>query len=140
MEARQESSTERWLAAEPALAPLDGPAGTAERLLLLVHYGMDWTDWVGRYRSTYWDALLPDRVVVATFRADTLLTWWSVIQAELPTKPRNAAERLELVQLLAQDSLPVLEQLRTHTEALLLRTRIVADAVRAQRTSTLGVG
>ncbi len=129
----QPSPTDRWLAAVPVLPFLDGAVGTAERLLLLVHYGMDWHDWVARYRTTYWDALLPDRIIVATFRADTLLTWWSVVQAELPTQPRNAAERLELAKLLAEDSLPVLEQLRTHTEALLLRTRIVADAVRAQR-------
>ena len=36
-------------------------------------------------------------------------------------------------QLLRADSLPVLEVLRFETEALLLRTRIVADAVRQTR-------
>ena len=39
-----------------------GPAGVSERLLLLVHYGIDWSGgWVSRYRSTYWESLLPDR-------------------------------------------------------------------------------
>jgi hypothetical protein len=37
------AATDRWLAAVPAMPPLTEAAGTAERLLLLVHYGIDWT-------------------------------------------------------------------------------------------------
>ena len=33
--------TDRWLAAADGLPALTGPAGTAERLLLLTHYGVD---------------------------------------------------------------------------------------------------
>lgn len=59
--------TDRWLAAAAhVMPPLTGPAGVGERLLLLVHYGVDWQDgWVTRYRNTYWDQLLPDRIIGA---------------------------------------------------------------------------
>jgi len=39
---------------------------------------------------------------------------------------------------LREDPVPVLRLLRTETPALLLRTRIVADAVRASRTREEG--
>ena len=127
--------TDRWLAATEAyMPPLDGPAGTAERLLLLIHYGVDWQNgWVTRYRRTYWDQLLPDRIITATYRAATLRRWWRDVADELGSQPRSSAERTELERLLRADSLPVLEILRAETEALLLRTRIVSEAVRAQR-------
>jgi hypothetical protein len=129
------SPSDSWLAAIAAdMPPLEGPAGTAERLLLLVHYGIDWTDgWVTRHRTTYWDQVLPDRVVVATYRAGSLRRWWRDVAAELGSMPRSTAERLELEQLLRADPAPVLEVLRFETEPLLLRVRIVADAVRARR-------
>lgn len=128
--------TDRWLAATTAyMPPLTGPAGTAERLLLLIHYGIDWqTGWVTRYRTTYWEQLLPDRVITATYRARNLRRWWRDVAAELGSHPRNSAERTELEQLLRADPTPVLEVLRAETEPLLLRTRIVADAVRETRT------
>lgn len=127
--------TLRWLStAADIVAPLEGPAGVAERLLLLVHYGVDWQDgWVGRYRHTYWETLLPDRIICATYRAPNLRRWWRDVADELGSHPRSAAERNELEQLLRADSIPVLEVLRFEAEALLLRTRIVADAVRASR-------
>lgn len=126
--------TSRWLAAADHMPALDGPAGTAERLLLLIHYGIDWQNgWVARYRSTYWDRLLPDRVIVATYRAGSLRRWWRDVAGELQSQPRSPSERAELEQLLRCDSAPVLEVLRCETEALLLRTRIVADAVRHTR-------
>lgn len=128
--------TSRWLATTATfMPPLEGPAGVAERLLLLVHYGVDWSNgWVTRYRKTYWEQLLPDRVVCATYRAPNLRRWWRDIADDLGSQPRNSAERAELEQLLRSDPLPVLEVLRFETEALLLRTRIVADAVRESRT------
>jgi hypothetical protein len=126
--------TSRWLAAAPQLPPLDGPAGTAERLLLLVHYGIDWQDgWVTGYRATYWDKILPDRIIVATYREPNLRRWWQAVAAELGCRPRTEAERAELELLLRDDSGAVLDVLRCETEALLLRTRITADAVRAAR-------
>ena len=127
--------TDRWLATAAEHMPaLLGPAGTAERLLLLVHYGVDWQNgWVGRHRNTYWERLLPDRVITATYRAGTLRRWWRDMATELDSAPRSTAERHELEQLLRADSSPVLEVLRFETEALLLRTRIVTDAVRAAR-------
>lgn len=134
----EESPTDRWLAVlGERMPPLTGPAGVAERLLLLTHYGIDWQGgWVSRYRRVYWEQLLPDRVITATYRAGTLRRWWRDVATELSSAPRNAAERTELEQLLRADSTPVLMALRLETEALLLRTRIVADAVRETRSTT----
>ena len=133
--------TGRWLAAAAAtMPPLEGPAGVAERLLLLVHYGVDWQGgWVGKYRTTYWDTLLPDRVICATYRAPNLRRWWRDVADELGSQPRSAAEREELEALLRADPLPVLEVLRFETEALLLRVRIVTEAVRASRVESQSV-
>ncbi len=132
--------TDRWLAAvEEVMPALEGPSGTAERLLLLIHYGIDWSGgWVTRYRKTYWDGLLPDRVICATYRAANLRRWWRDVADELGSRPRTPAERAELEELLRADPLPVLEVLRWETEALLLRTRIVADAVRQSRAEPAG--
>ena len=127
--------TTRWLATVPDMPPLQGPAGAAERLLLLLHYGIDWNHgWVSRYRSSYWDQLLPDRIIVATFRSANLRQWWATVAGDLESTPRNGAERRELEQLLRADPIPVLQTLRTETSPLLLRCRIVAEAVRATPT------
>jgi hypothetical protein len=132
--AAAQTPTAQWLAEAAALPPLKGPEGTAERLLLLLHYGIDWQDgWVTRHRGAYWDKILPDRVITATYRAPNLRRWWREAAEELGSHPRTAAERAELEQLLRADPAPVLDVLRWETEALLLRTRIVADAVRAAR-------
>jgi len=130
--------TDRWLGCVEDLPPLDGPAGTAERLLLLLHYGIDWqTGWIVSYRGTYWDRILPDRVFLATYRGAELRRWWREVADALESRPRSAEERRELEQLLRAPSLPVLEVLRAETEPLLLRTRITADAVRHTRTLRL---
>jgi hypothetical protein len=129
-----QTPTGRWLAVVDGMPPLGGPAGTAERLLLLIHYGIDWQDgWVARYRTTYWDGILPDRVIAATYRAANLRRWWRDVADNLGSRPRSPAERAELEELLRADPGPVLEVLRWETEPLLLRTRITADAVRATR-------
>ena len=128
--------TQAWLDAVPVMPGLDGAPGTAERLLLLVHYGIDWQGgWLShaRHRGAYWDRILPDRVTAATYRCHTLRQWWCDLSAELDSLPRNHAERAELEQHLRADPPPVLSVLRLETEALLLRTRITADAVRATR-------
>lgn len=123
--------TDAWLATAPWLPPLDGSAATAERLLLLVHYGIDWDRWISGYRTTYWDKLLPERVVANAYRARDLRTWWTLLSRQLGTTPRTPRQRRELDALLAQPARPVLTALREQSEALLLRTRLVADAVRA---------
>lgn len=128
------SPTDRWLALAE-LEPLTGPAGTAERMLLLLHYSVDWDGWVGAHRARYWDAILPDRVVLATYRSEHLRRWWSEAANELDAQPRNSAERAEVAHLVEQPALPVLTVLREQTEALLLRTRIVTEAIRATRPS-----
>ena len=72
-------------------------------------------------------------MICATYRSANLRRWWRDVADDLGSQPRTAAERAELEQLLRADSLPVLEVLRFETEALLLRTRIVADTVRQNR-------
>lgn len=126
--------TRRWLAEVPELPPLSGALEVAERLLLLLHYSIDFDSWVGSYIRRYWTDLLPDRVIVATYSADSLHRWWSDVAAELCADARTREERLELAQLLAHhDPQAVLEHLRSDTTALLMRTRITADAVREHR-------
>lgn len=129
--------TQTWQATVPELEPLTGPPAIAERLLLLLHYGIDWeTSWVAaeKYRKTYWDELLPSRVRRAAYRADTLDRWWSEVSVQLgaPT-PRQHDRRIELAALLRQPPLPVIAALRDNLPALLLRVRIIRDAVAEQR-------
>ena len=132
-----QTPTQRWLAAVPDLPPVDGTLAVAERLLLLLHYSVDFDSWVGSYIKRYWSDLLPDRVIVATYRAGTLHQWWDDVAAEFNADPRGREERLELAQLLAHpEPQAVLEHLRVETTALLLRTRITADAVRSTRAHT----
>lgn len=135
VETRTPRPTDRWLATTSGIMPpLEGPEGTAERLLLLLHYGIDWENgWVGNYRTTYWDRILPDRVVVATYLAPSLRTWWDQVANDLLSAPRTAHERAELASLMGEPSLPVMKALREQTTALLLRTRIVAETVRSTR-------
>lgn len=132
-----QTPTDRWLAhTADVMPPLEGEHGTAERLLLLLHYGIDWSEgWVGRRRERYWDQVLPDRVIVATYRAPNLRRWWATVAESLESRPRGRDERSELERLLRAESLPVLEVLRLETDPLLLRTRIVAEAVRAARSN-----
>lgn len=131
--------TDHWLdAVAEVMPPLTGPGGVAERLLLLIHYGIDWqTGWVGKYRTTYWDQVLPDRVICATYRSANLRRWWRDVADELGSSPRSRQERVELEALLRAEPVPVLEVLRFETEALLLRTRIVTEAVRSNRANEI---
>ena len=132
------TSTGTWLSAADFLPPVTGAATTAERLLLLLHYGINWdTGWVGRRREMYWDHHLPDRVRVATYTGGSDLDrWWSTVSADLESAPSTKDQRLELSVLLREDSIPVLTLLCENTTALVLRTRIVAEAVQAHRTTT----
>jgi hypothetical protein len=129
--------TKAWRAMVPELPSVEGPTETAERLLLLLHYAIDWdTSWVAepRHRKTYWDELLPGRVRRAAYRADTLDRWWSDVSGQLSAPaPRQRDRRLELATLLREPPLPVIEVLRDRLPALLLRVRIIAEAVADER-------
>ena len=127
--------TRRWLGATAGfMPPLEGPAGTAERLLLLLHYSIDWDNsWVAGYRTTYWDKLLPDRVLMASQQASNLRQWWTQLADELQASPTTADARYELAQLLDDpDPTAVLRTLRSETLALVLRTRIVTESRRTR--------
>ncbi|MCX5046231.1 hypothetical protein OG921_23960 [Aldersonia sp. NBC_00410] len=133
--------TARWIAAAPALPLLtDSAAQVAERLVLLLHFGVDWSDknWVGARRGEYWDSLLPSRVRLATYSSASLHQWWSAASARLGSTPRTNEQRDELAVLLTSEPRPVLRVMRDQTTALTLRTRIVADAVRASRVADGG--
>ncbi|MCT1354933.1 hypothetical protein M4D77_16475 [Gordonia sp. p3-SID1431] len=120
----------RWRAAVPELPALTDPAAIcAERLLLLVHYDLDWDSWIGDHRHRYWDELLPARVRAATYRADSLPTWWSLLAQALPITVTDRARRLEVAQLLTEPSAPVLNLLRDQLPSLILRVRIIAETV-----------
>ncbi len=148
------SPTRTWQALVPELGSLAPPrdhdpqaatatslanraADTAERLLLMLHYSIDWENsWVSeeKYRKTYWDKILPGRVRRAAYRSSTLAEWWSAVSISLDAPaPRYPDRRLELAEMLREPSLPVLNALHTSLPALLLRVRIIAEAVSAER-------
>ncbi|MDV7246388.1 MULTISPECIES: hypothetical protein [Rhodococcus] len=131
------SVTDRWLATAWQLPALSDPAAVvAERLMLLLHYGVDWSDgnWVAARRGDYWDNLLPTRIRLATYNSVNLHQWWTASAARLGSAPRTDEQRAELALLLTYEPRPVLQVMRDQTTALTLRTRIVADAVRTART------
>ena len=107
--------------------------------MLLLHYSIDWEhSWVAdpRFRKTYWDEQLPGRVRRAAYRANTLDRWWSDASGQLgASAPRQRERRIELATLLREPSLPVIAILRDSLPALLLRVRIIAEAVAEHRKS-----
>lgn len=112
------------------LVPLDGPDGIAERLVILLHRGVDWTVWGGTRRVRYWDALA-DYTRLATYAGPALADWWARASVRLSSDiPIDSDGRAELAGLLTADPRPVLEALRHHTNMLVLRCRIVSDARR----------
>ena len=130
--------TRQWQALVPDLQPIEGPYDTAERLLLLLHYAIDWeTSWVANYRKTYWDEQFPNKVRRAARRASTLDQWWSSASVLLgASAPRQRDRRLELATLLREPPLPVITVLHTTLPAIVLRVRIIAEAVQEQRKET----
>jgi hypothetical protein len=122
--------------------PDPGPADTAESLLLLLHYSIDWENsWVAapRHRKTYWDEALLSKVRRAAYRADTLDHWWSYASGALGAPaPRQRDRRIELAALLSEPPDPVITLLRERLPALLLRVRIIVEAVAEHRKETRG--
>lgn len=130
-----EMPTAKWLAcAPPELPQLEGPAAVAERLVLLVHYGIDWENgWLASRRRAYWDHHLPDRVRLATYRSGSSLDrWWSYVAEQLESTPKRD-QRRELTTLLQEPAKPVLMVLRLSSKALVLRTQTVAEEYRDSR-------
>jgi hypothetical protein len=126
--------TDALLAYSP-LPPLEGPESIAERLVLLVHYGVDFDIWGGLRRVRYWDALT-ERVKAGTYAGPTLADWWSDVSALISSTPRDASEREELAVLIStSDDRAVLGALRKHAEVLVLRVRVIAEHRRSARTT-----
>jgi hypothetical protein len=141
---RPVTPTRKWQTLVPELPPFadsDEPdeyakaADTAERLLLLLHYAIDWqTSWVADHRKTYWDKELPSHVHAAANCNDTLDGWWSDVSRRLVARaPRQPDRRLELAVLLREPSEPVLGVLLDKLPALILRVSIIAEAVASTR-------
>lgn len=123
--------TRTWLDSSP-LKPLEGAEGVAEKLVLLLHYGGDFTLWGGARRVRYWDALA-ERVKAATYAGPALADWWSSASTLISSNPRNEEERRELVDLLeAPNQRDVLRALRNHAAVLVLRVRVVSEHRRSQ--------
>lgn len=123
---------EALLAASP-LPPLTGPESTAERLVLLVHRGVDWEVWGGARRSRYWDALT-DRVRACTYAGPTLSQWWQEIAQQIGSAPHYPEDRADLARLLAEpDQRAVLTALHTHAATLVLRIRVLTETRRETR-------
>lgn len=128
--------TQTWQALVPELTPQPGPADTAERLLLLLHYAIDWNNsWVAQHRKTYWDEILPGRVTIAAYRCnDDLERWWTLASTSLDNaSPRQPDRRRELAILLREPSQPVIAEIREKLPARLLAVRIIVEANREAR-------
>jgi len=124
--------TDALLAFSP-LPLLEGPEGVAERLVLLVHYGVDFTIWGGARRVRYWDAL-KERVRGATYSGPTLGAWWSDISTQIVSEPRNSDERIEILGLLSiEEQRETLNILRSNADVLVLRARVVSEYRKANK-------
>jgi len=112
-----------------ALPPTSEPEQVAERLVLLAHYGVDWSIW-GPRRARYWDALM-ERVKAATYSGPTLNDWWSDLTQSLTSNPRNPAERKDVTELLQyENQRAVLKTLRNQADITVLRVRVIAETRR----------
>lgn len=115
------------------LPPLTGADADAERLVLLVHRGVNWDVWGGARRARYWDALA-DRVRAATYAGPTASDWFQRVCAEITSQPRSAEDRHEVARLLATvDHRAVRGSLHRNATALTLRVRVLSEVLRAAR-------
>lgn len=143
--------TQKWQALVPELhdltladeldetqAALRHAEDIAERLLLLVHYSIDWENSRiadPKYLKNYWDKILPGRVFRASRRSVTLSEWWSspALRTLGLQAPRYPDRRRELAELLREPPKPVLRAFQRSLPALLLRVRIIKEAIDANR-------
>ena len=118
--------TDAWLSISP-LPALEGAEGVAERLVLLIHYGVDFSIWGMARRGRYWDAL-KERVKGATYSGPTLSAWWGDISNQIGSEPRNSEERAEALALISvEEQRQTLNILRTHSDVLVLRARVISE-------------
>lgn len=116
------------LSASP-LPPLEGPAADAERLVFLVHRGINWDVWGPRH-LTYWDALC-SRVKAGTYAGKDLNAWWQDISTRIDSEPRNREDRRVLAEtLMAAEQRAVLNVLRDNCDVLVLRVRVAIESHR----------
>lgn len=128
------------LIATSPLPPLNGPEAAAERLVLLIHRGVDWSVWGGTRRVRYWDALT-DRVRAATYAGPTLSEWWRTITTQITSTPRTPADRADTATLLAHpDQRDVLDALHRHADTLVLRVRVLIEHNRPDHTERTDEG
>lgn len=121
-----------WLEQSP-LPSLEGAAAIAERLVLLIHYGVDFTIWGGARRVRYWEALA-ERVRAATYAGPLLPDWWASISTQIVSSPRDSGERIEMAGLLSSpDQREVMQVLRTQAQVLVLRVRVLSETRKAVR-------
>lgn len=126
------SETLTILDASP-LPPLAGPAASAERLVFLVHRGVNWDVW-GPRRLTYWDALSA-RVRAGTYAGRDLNAWWQDVASRIDSEPRNRDDRRLLAEtLMAADQRAVLNILRDQSDVLVLRVRVAVEHHRENNT------
>ena len=105
----------------------------AERLVLLAHYGVDFSVWGGRRRKRYWDALV-ERVKASTYAGPNLVDWWGALCASLPSAARNSSERNDVVDLLGyKNQKEVLKVLRNNPDVVVLRVRVISEYRREAR-------
>lgn len=110
-------------ASAAALDITDPPAQrTAVTLAALAHTTRDRATWGG---PTYWDQLAA-RILLGTYRADTLPAWWQQMCRSMGCgQPSLAADRQALAAALAQPDGPaVLDHLAGATDAVCLRVRL----------------
>lgn len=110
----------------PAPALDEGPEAIAERLVLLMHRGVDWSVWGGNRRYRYWDALT-DRVRAATYAGATLQDWWEALEKQISSQQRMPEDRELVSNLLMQsatDQRLILGALRKHAGTLVMRIRV----------------
>ena len=120
------------------LPPLEGPDAAAERLVFLVHRGVNWDVW-GPRRMTYWDALC-SRVKAGTYAGKDLNSWWQDISARIDSEPRNREDRRLLAEtLMAPDQREVLNALRDNCDFLVLRVRVAIENHRETHASTTAI-
>lgn len=131
--------TQKWQRLVPDLPAVSGAADTAERLLLLLHYSIDWdSSWVAEHRKTYWDVAFPSRVRSAAMRAGSLGQWWTEASVRLgAAAPRQADRRLDLATLLSEPATPVITVMHDRLAELVLRVRIITETVAEQRREKL---